>query len=687
MNLRSARLRAVLLLLLFGTLLSPGAWAADTRIVVDISGSMAETDPDRLLVPSVEALIELLPDAQPASIWTFGSQVNRLMDHEPVTDLWRAQAQIKTRALPAVGLRTALPAALAAASWDRAGPRRQRDLILLTDGRLDLGPSEQENAAARDQLLQSLVPELAQAGIRLHALALSNLGDLSLLQALTAATGGYFQPVRDLAGLPEQLADLMARVRGIDELPRPAPAALALAPATGAGGNTEPAVAPATSETANAGTTATAETVKPESAVARPTTFRAEPNLAELTLFVEPAEAAAKEGTVAQLEAPDGTRYDQFRVPPGARWHIAGPREVISLRQPQAGDWTLTGGRALRLFTYGELRLVLLDQPSRLAPGLVHALTFALEDQRTGAPVSPALARLVAFSAEVIAEEGRATATVERSVDGLLQVMVANLNGVERGELVLTATAPTFVRELRHGFEVAHPLRVELQPPSQATDGAVGESSVGLLWAALNQPGVDSQAMSIAAGIAQPPAARRWYPLRREAAGLWQLALPSELEGEIELEVDVRAKYLNGGEFSYRTEPLRTVLPVTEARRLSFADSGQVDAVPASDPPAVEPAAAPRDLLREGAIVAPAAVAGPEGADAADAPAVVIGSTVPQGQGEATEAAERTPKLPLWFAGAAMTIPVLLLVLLLWRLRQAPVRTLESLSESAPAAV
>lgn len=682
MNLRSARLRAVLpfLSLAFGMLLPPGVWAADTRIVVDISGSMAKTDPDRLLIPSVEALIELLPDAQPASIWTFGSQVNRLMDHEPVTDLWRAQAQIKARALPAVGLRTALPAALAAASWDRAGQRRQRDLILLTDGRLDLGPSAQDNAAARETLLQSLVPELARAGIRLHALALSDLGDLPLLQALTAATGGHFQPVRDLAGLPEQLADLMARVRGIDELPRPLP------PAVGAGAKAMPLARNVSSERVDKGMAVTAETVKPTGAPGRATTFRAEPNLAELTLFVEPEKSGAEEGTVAQLEGPDGTSYDQFRVPPGARWHVAGPREVITLRQPQAGDWTLTGGRALRLFTYGELRLVLLDQPSRLAPGLVHALTFALEDQRTGAPVSPALARLVAFSAEVIAEEGRATATVERSVDGLLQVMVANLDGVERGELVLSATAPTFERELRHGFEVAHPLRVELQPPSAATDGAVGESSVGLLWAALNQPGVDSQAMSIAAGIAQPPAARRWYPLRREAAGLWQLALPSELAGEVELEVDVRAKYLNGGEFSYRTAPLRTILPVTEARRLSFTDSGQVDAVPATDPPQPEPTAAPLDLLGDGADAALADTAKPAAADAAAAPAVVIGSTVPLNPGEAAQHEESAAKLPLWFAGAAMTIPVLLLALLLWRLRQAPVRTLESLTGSAAAA-
>lgn len=682
MNLLSARPCAAFLLLLLAcsTVLPMAVAAADTRIVVDISGSMAKTDPERLLIPSVEALIELLPDGQPASIWTFGSQVNRLMDHEPVTDLWRAQAQIKARALPAVGLRTALPAALEAASWDRAGVRRQRDLILLTDGRLDLGPSAADNAAARDQLLQSLVPELAGAGIRLHALALSDLGDLALLQALTAATGGQFQPVRDLATLPEQLADLMARVRGIDELPRPAAPSL---PAPSPGAQAAAGASPAGPKAAEEPTQVLSVTNPP----ARPSAFRVEPNLAELTLFVEPTQASSGEGTIAQLESPAGDRYDQFRVPPGARWHVAGPREVITLREPQAGEWTLTGGRALRLYSYGELRLALLDQPSRLAPGLVHALTFTLEDQRTGAPVSPALARLIAFGAEVEADEGRATATVERSVDGLLQVMVANLDGVERGELILSATGPTFERELRHRFEVAHPLRVELQPPSQASDGAISESSAGLLWAALNQPGVDSQAMTIAAGIAQPPAARRWYPLRREAAGLWQLVLPSELAGEVELEVDVRAKYLNGGEFSYRTTPLRTVLPVTEARRLSFTDSGQVDAVPAPMPasaPATTPAqTAPRDLLTDSdtGAGAPDSVPADEGAPSA----VVIGSTVPEGLETPPDGSEDTPKLPLWFAGAAMTIPLLLLGLLLWRLRQAPVRTLASLPGAAPA--
>ncbi|MEM1232467.1 MAG: vWA domain-containing protein, partial [Pseudomonadota bacterium] len=494
MNLLSAlRARGALLLLCsLALLLSPSAWAApatDVRVLVDISGSMKETDPNRLLIPAVEALIELLPDAQPASIWSFGEQVNRLMDHEPVTDLWRTQAQIKARALPAVGLRTALPAALTAATWDRSRPGPPRDLVLLTDGRLDLGPEAEENTAARRALLQTQLPELARAGYRIHALVLSQLGDLSLLRALTDGSDGQFVTVTDLAALPEQLADLVGRLRGLDELPRPSQPQ-ALSAALPALASARPERQPAAAAGAAKPPAATRAAPPEPDADLPEVRFRVDPGLAELTLFIAGAArsnpAVDDPGQpVATLIAPDGAQYDQYRTPPNARWHVAGPREVVTLKTPQPGQWQLVHAAAKRLFSYGDLRLTLLDRPRQVAPGLVQTLGFALEDARTGVAVAPGLSALARYEAEIISEEGLPKASVERSVDGLQQIVLAQLQGVGQAEVILRAFGPTFERELRHQFRVAHPLRMELQPPPPSVS-APAAGAPGQLWAAVN---------------------------------------------------------------------------------------------------------------------------------------------------------------------------------------------------------
>ena len=51
---------------------------SDVRIIVDISGSMKDTDPDNLRQPAVRLLARLLPEGASAGVWTFGQYVNML---------------------------------------------------------------------------------------------------------------------------------------------------------------------------------------------------------------------------------------------------------------------------------------------------------------------------------------------------------------------------------------------------------------------------------------------------------------------------------------------------------------------------------------------------------------------------------------------------------------------------------
>ena len=78
----------------------------DVRIIVDISGSMKNTDPSNLRIPALNLLLELMPEGAQAGIWTFGRYVNNLLPVAPVNDQWRQQAKQAALTINSVCLKT-----------------------------------------------------------------------------------------------------------------------------------------------------------------------------------------------------------------------------------------------------------------------------------------------------------------------------------------------------------------------------------------------------------------------------------------------------------------------------------------------------------------------------------------------------------------------------------------------------
>jgi len=176
--------------------LAEPAKPSDVRIVIDISGSMKQTDPENLRVPAVNLLVELLPDGSQAGIWTFGRYVNMLVPLAAVDSDWRTQAKEKAETINSVGLQTNLTEALQKASW-KVAPDSGFDhsVILLTDGKLDMqqpGAPSDINQREKQRLLTSVLPDYIAAGARIHTLALSDAADVKTLQQISLETGGLF---------------------------------------------------------------------------------------------------------------------------------------------------------------------------------------------------------------------------------------------------------------------------------------------------------------------------------------------------------------------------------------------------------------------------------------------------------------------------------------------------------------
>lgn len=168
---------------------------ADVRVIIDISGSMKKTDPENLRKPAVDLIVRLLPDHSKAGIWTFGQSVNMLVPHQVVDQGWRSQGAQKAKTINSVAMFTNIGAALESATEDYATPAKdyRRNIILLTDGVVDISKEAVVNLNERKRILTELLPRLKASDYRIHTIALSGDADHELMKKLSIATDGIYE--------------------------------------------------------------------------------------------------------------------------------------------------------------------------------------------------------------------------------------------------------------------------------------------------------------------------------------------------------------------------------------------------------------------------------------------------------------------------------------------------------------
>jgi len=535
-RLQSSVLAAVLLCL--GPAVGALAQQADVRLIVDVSASMARTDPDNKRGAALGALLRLLPGDGQAGVWTYGKFVNMLVKYDDSTALWKENAAIRTADLESVGRRSNLLEAVDRASWDRSGADGPADMILLTDGRLDVSDDAGINAAQRRRLLGEIAPELAAAGYRVHTLALSEQADAELLGQLSALTDGYHGVIETADDLPAGLVDLLGWIAGPAELPLAEQGSFQVAPGTGS-----------------------------------LTVLRLGAQLDEPVALVDPA----------------GTRLVRTTPRARVRWHVDDGYELITLAGPAPGTWRFEGppGQA-RVYGYGDLRARYADLPGTLFPDDLRSFELTLTSD--GSVVEDAdFLDLLDISARLHGGEGSRPLVVETGANGRFTV---NLRGPEAaGEYVLETRVwgPTFEQTLSLPLVLKNPLAIEVHP---AEDGF-------RMWVRVGAADLDHDSLRLAALVKRPPGAARMLPLERRPAGLWKLAVPGA-RGLAEVSLDLKGRYLSERAFSVRTQPIRVVLPVTETKVVNLGLDGRprlVTPAPVADaagqPPAARGSATP----------------------------------------------------------------------------------------------
>lgn len=273
----------------------------DVRVIIDVSGSMRQNDPEQLAAEALELLVALLPSGARAGVWTFGERVENPLPSGPVNAEWREEAVSLAPRLVEYEQFTDIEAAIRQAATPEA--HGYPHLVLLTDGVIDLPPrlgaKPSIDDVSRRTLLESVGPRLAAENVAIHAIAFSDEADLDLVERLSQQTGGLSAPVETPDALLGAFLNIFDRIFPSDRLPL------------------------------------------------TDGQFLVESGLDGFTalLFREvPTEASGHERPPPVLIAPDGSRYSVDSPPHGATWRSESRYDLVQVPDPMPGQWRLEGG-------------------------------------------------------------------------------------------------------------------------------------------------------------------------------------------------------------------------------------------------------------------------------------------------------------------------------------------------------
>ncbi|MDT8384184.1 MAG: VWA domain-containing protein [Gammaproteobacteria bacterium] len=406
----------------------------DVRVLIDISGSMKTNDPANLRQPALNLFVSLLPNETQAGVWTFGQWVNMLIPHGPVTAAWKNDAKASVQKINSAGLFTNIEDAIRRSTWDwRDTPPTsgsERNLILLTDGLVDIALDEQENRASRQRILRELLPLLQKAGVTIHAIALSNESDRNLLEQLTTATGGRFEVIETAENLERLFLRLFDNVAQADSLPL------------------------------------TDNRVKVDDSIK------------EMTFLVFRG-AAVEESSIT---SPAGEKYDINNKPQDVTWHKESNYDLVTVKNPAAGYWQINTKEDPdnRVMIVTDLKLVNTRLPVTLSVGDKQTLHLHLEnsgtmiDQRDFLHFVKATLNQVAIDTEneekkwnlKILDNGKGVDKKEK--DGIYSIELNETLIAGEHDIEVEINGTTFRRQFRKQLTVyAYPATANIEPVSK----------------------------------------------------------------------------------------------------------------------------------------------------------------------------------------------------------------------------
>lgn len=489
----------------------------DVRIIVDISGSMKETDPNNLRIPAVNLLLELMPENAQAGIWTFGRYVNNLVPVATVDDAWRKEAKKSAINISSVGLQSNLSGALNDAAWGLSSDSGyQQSVILLTDGKLDMAKSgspdaDQINSTERKKLMTSVLDKYRAAGASIHTLALSDLADRNLLQEIALETGGLYSEAQNADEL------MKAFLRAFDQA------------------------------------------VPSEQVPMEDNTFVIDDSVKEFTALIFKPKRGAQD---TALLTPSGDRWTEKEHPSSVRWHKSVSFDLITIKTPEAGTWVAEADLdpSNRVTILSDLALNVTGIPATIFSGDKLDLQISLIND--GEVVDNAdILRLTDVTMKVVTSSGREGSKILSNpesppTDGIYREGLYRLKEMGQYQVEFIAEGKTFQRKRSFSMTMIQP--VEISHQADEVKGVYRIKVKGLsdnldveksrVIAKIKSPDENS----IIQSVPYDKAAQAWIIEIEETKG----------PGEYQVDLNVRGVTQSGKKFKVKPEGIVFNLPI-----------------------------------------------------------------------------------------------------------------------------
>ena len=399
---------------------APSSEKVDAILVLDQSGSMLATDPQKLRVEGAKLFTQFLKKGDRLGIVSFAEDATVV---RPLSDFDSSQIESigsMIEEIPATGQYTDIAAGINKAVSILSSERRDgvnTTIILMSDGKME--PPAAHGAV--DMLTQNLteitLPELKKQETKVYTLAFSDQADKEFLQEIAALTDAISWYTPNADKIHESFANLFLAVK-------------------------KPQLVPMTKRG-----------------------FKIDGDVQEATFYINREDST---GEIALIN-PAGEEISKSKLPPDVKWFSGQKFEVVTIPKPVSGDWQITGvahqdGFAtvltkLRLIsewptslyaqgkTLLEARLYEDDKPIVL-PEMSQAITFAFQVTPTDKVSEPTIR-------DFLADDGKNGDKVAK--DGVFSKIV-EIEDAGEYKLRVLAKAPTFERNQQMPFRVKPPM-------------------------------------------------------------------------------------------------------------------------------------------------------------------------------------------------------------------------------------
>lgn len=404
----------------------------DAVLLMDSSGSMAKNDPKKLRVPAAKMFMSLLGESDRVGLISFSDNGYPVLHLTAPGVANNARILASADRVSSKGVYTNLNAALVKgiAMLDKeSGQAQEKMLILMSDGKMDVGDADQDAKLTR-QVREDILRQLQDKQIKVYTIAFTEASDTELLKQLADGTEALFRLARSDEDLHQVFAAIFESAKEPDMLPIE-------------GGE-----------------------------------FNVDASIEEVTIV------ASKERSDVRvfLRTPSGQQLSSDDAGESLKWFMSHHFDMITLRKPEPGSWKLlsTSGNN-RAYIVTHMSLNHNPQKPRLEPGQEMVLEAWLEED--GKPLNrEAVLTATRFEIE-IQDPGGNTARFtlfdsgeygdRKPADGIYSNTLSYDNpGSYR--LSLLAKSETFQREKTVYFEVASATGEAQQPaePEPATPAA-----------------------------------------------------------------------------------------------------------------------------------------------------------------------------------------------------------------------